>query len=54
MSRETNTHSIFYTPGRLLLANPDLLERFRKKAGLNKYDRSTFYTSHRVLGYRLP
>jgi 2,4-dienoyl-CoA reductase-like NADH-dependent reductase (Old Yellow Enzyme family) len=51
MSRETNTHSIFYTPGRLLLANPDLLERFRKKAGLNNYDRSTFYTSHRVLGY---
>ncbi|CAD6269277.1 unnamed protein product [Miscanthus lutarioriparius] len=51
MSRETNTHSMFYTPGRLLLANPDLLERFRKKPGLNKYDRSTFYTSPRVFGY---
>lgn len=37
--------------GRLFLANPDLPERFRKKAGLNKYDRSTFYTSHPVLGY---
>jgi 12-oxophytodienoic acid reductase len=37
--------------GRLFLANPDLPERFRKKAGLNKYDRSAFYTSHPVLGY---
>ncbi|TVU51609.1 hypothetical protein EJB05_03049, partial [Eragrostis curvula] len=37
--------------GRLFLANPDLPERFRKKAGLNKYDRSTFYTSDPVVGY---
>jgi 12-oxophytodienoic acid reductase len=37
--------------GRHFLANPDLPERFRKKAALNKYDRSTFYTSDPVLGY---
>ncbi|CAO2145191.1 unnamed protein product [Urochloa humidicola] len=37
--------------GRLFLANPDLPERFRKKASLNKYDRSTFYTSDPVVGY---
>ncbi|KAJ1276204.1 hypothetical protein BS78_05G196400 [Paspalum vaginatum] len=37
--------------GRLFIANPDLPERFRKKAGLNKYDRSTFYTSDPVVGY---
>uniref|UniRef100_J3KZY5 NADH:flavin oxidoreductase/NADH oxidase N-terminal domain-containing protein n=1 Tax=Oryza brachyantha TaxID=4533 RepID=J3KZY5_ORYBR len=37
--------------GRLFLANPDLPERFRRKAGLNKYDRSTFYTSDLVVGY---
>lgn len=27
------------------IANPDLPERFRLQAPLNKYDRSTFYTS---------
>lgn len=37
--------------GRLFLANPDLPERFRKRAGLNGYDRSTFYTSDPVVGY---
>ncbi|RLM69922.1 hypothetical protein C2845_PM17G14900 [Panicum miliaceum] len=37
--------------GRLFLANPDLPERFRKKAELNRYDRSTFYTSDPVVGY---
>uniref|UniRef100_A0ACD5Z9V2 Uncharacterized protein n=1 Tax=Avena sativa TaxID=4498 RepID=A0ACD5Z9V2_AVESA len=37
--------------GRLFLANPDLPERFRRNAGLNKYDRSTFYTSDPVVGY---
>ena len=31
--------------------NPDLPERFRNKAELNKYDRSTFYTSDPVVGY---
>ena len=36
---------------RLFLANPDQLEWFRKKAELNKYDRSTFYTSDPVVGY---
>lgn len=29
--------------GRLFIANPDLPERFREKAPLNAYDRSTFY-----------
>jgi N-ethylmaleimide reductase len=29
--------------GRLFIANPDLPERFRRGAGLNRYDRSTFY-----------
>ncbi|KAM3316608.1 hypothetical protein ACQJBY_034629 [Aegilops geniculata] len=37
--------------GRLFLANPDLPERFRRNAALNKYDRSTFYTSDPVVGY---
>lgn len=29
--------------GRLFIANPDLPERFRRDAPLNRYDRSTFY-----------
>lgn len=29
--------------GRLFIANPDLPERFRRHAPLNRYDRSTFY-----------
>ena len=29
--------------GRQAIANPDLLERFAKKAPLNPYDRDTFY-----------
>lgn len=29
--------------GRLFIANPDLPERFRRGAALNRYDRSTFY-----------
>jgi N-ethylmaleimide reductase len=29
--------------GRLFIANPDLPERLRRDAGLNRYDRSTFY-----------
>lgn len=29
--------------GRLFIANPDLSERFRRGASLNRYDRSTFY-----------
>ncbi|KAJ0975039.1 hypothetical protein J5N97_017004 [Dioscorea zingiberensis] len=37
--------------GRLFLANPDLPKRFQLKAQLNKYDRSTFYTSDPVVGY---
>lgn len=30
--------------GRHFLANPDLVERFRKGAALNRPDSSTFYT----------
>ena len=37
--------------GRLFLANPDLPKRFGMNARLNKYDRSTFYTSDPVVGY---
>ncbi|OEL31527.1 putative 12-oxophytodienoate reductase 5 [Dichanthelium oligosanthes] len=37
--------------GRLFLANPDLPVRFGRNTGLNKYDRSTFYTSDPVVGY---
>jgi N-ethylmaleimide reductase len=29
--------------GRLFIANPDLPERFRRDAALNRYDRPTFY-----------
>ena len=29
--------------GRLFIANPDLPERFRRRASLNHYDRPTFY-----------
>nr|GMD11169.1 putative 12-oxophytodienoate reductase 11 [Ipomoea batatas] len=37
--------------GRLFLANPDLPKRFELNAPLNKYDRSTFYTSDPIIGY---
>ncbi|GKB13108.1 putative 12-oxophytodienoate reductase 11 [Tanacetum coccineum] len=37
--------------GRLFLANPDLPKRFELDAGLNKYDRDTFYTQDPHVGY---
>ncbi|CAN7036002.1 unnamed protein product [Brassica rapa subsp. trilocularis] len=37
--------------GRLFLANPDLPRRFQLDAPLNKYDRTSFYTSDPVVGY---
>nr|XP_010930414.1 12-oxophytodienoate reductase 1 [Elaeis guineensis] len=37
--------------GRSFIANPDLPRRFELNAPLNKYDRSTFYTSDPVVGY---
>ncbi|XP_039126409.1 12-oxophytodienoate reductase 1-like [Dioscorea cayenensis subsp. rotundata] len=37
--------------GKLFLANPDLPKRFELDACLNKYDRTTFYSSDPVLGY---
>lgn len=41
-----NNHDAdFVTYGRLFVANPDLPKRFALDAELNKYDRSTFYTS---------
>ena len=37
-------HADLVCYGRKYLANPDLVERFRIGAELNKYDRATFYT----------
>ncbi|MCO5580845.1 hypothetical protein L7F22_034718 [Adiantum nelumboides] len=37
--------------GRLYISNPDLPLRFAIEAGLNAYDRSTFYTHDQVKGY---
>lgn len=37
--------------GRYFISNPDLVERFRLNAGLNKYVRKTFYTPDPVVGY---
>ncbi|XP_020081036.1 12-oxophytodienoate reductase 7 isoform X2 [Ananas comosus] len=37
--------------GRLFIANPDLVDRFRANAGLNRYKRATFYTHDPVVGY---
>ncbi|XP_060167599.1 12-oxophytodienoate reductase-like protein [Lycium barbarum] len=37
--------------GRMFLANPDLPKRFEVNAPLNKYNRSTFYTTDPVIGY---
>ncbi|KAM6599934.1 hypothetical protein CsatA_019543 [Cannabis sativa] len=41
----------FVSFGRLFIANPDLVLRFKLNAPLNKYDRNTFYTSDPVVGY---
>ncbi|MEM8720410.1 MAG: alkene reductase [Cyanobacteria bacterium P01_G01_bin.39] len=45
-----NNDADFVTYGRLFVANPDLPKRFALDAELNKYDRSTFYTSGKA-GY---
>nr|GME05982.1 12-oxophytodienoate reductase 3 [Ipomoea batatas] len=37
--------------GRLFIANPDLVLRFKLDAPLNKYNRKTFYTLDPVVGY---
>lgn len=37
--------------GRLFISNPDLVERFRVNAPLNRYVRATFYTHDPVVGY---
>ncbi|KAJ3675331.1 hypothetical protein LUZ60_004373 [Juncus effusus] len=47
--RESYADLVAY--GKWFLANPDLVRRFEINAGLNKYDRSTFYTHDPVLGY---
>jgi len=44
-------HADLVVYGRHWIANPDLPERFRLQAPLNKYDRSTFYTSDQKVGY---
>ncbi|WVZ79556.1 hypothetical protein U9M48_027121 [Paspalum notatum var. saurae] len=46
-----NGYSDLVAYGRQFIANPDLPARFATKAALNKYDRSTFYTSDPVVGY---
>ncbi|MQM16051.1 hypothetical protein Taro_049004 [Colocasia esculenta] len=37
--------------GRLFISNPDLMERLREGAPLNRYIRATFYTQDPVVGY---
>ncbi|KAL2945135.1 12-oxophytodienoate reductase 3 [Bienertia sinuspersici] len=37
--------------GRLFISNPDLVERFKVNASLNRYVRKTFYTQDPVKGY---
>ena len=37
--------------GRLFLANPDFVERIKKDAPLNAYDRSSFYSPDQIKGY---
>uniref|UniRef100_A0A803M8H0 NADH:flavin oxidoreductase/NADH oxidase N-terminal domain-containing protein n=1 Tax=Chenopodium quinoa TaxID=63459 RepID=A0A803M8H0_CHEQI len=37
--------------GRLFISNPDLVERFKVNAPLNRYLRKTFYTQDPVVGY---
>lgn len=37
--------------GRLFISNPDLVNRFKINAPLNKYDRTTFYTHDPIVGY---
>lgn len=37
--------------GRFFLSNPDLVQRFKTDAGLNPYDKDTFYTHDPVVGY---
>lgn len=37
--------------GRLFIANPDLVSRFKANAALNRYKRATFYTHDPVVGY---
>ncbi|CAO3641752.1 unnamed protein product [Cunninghamella echinulata] len=40
-----------YSFGRSFIANPDLVERVRNQWPLNKYDRTTFYSSEEPKGY---
>ncbi|KAK3418651.1 hypothetical protein EUGRSUZ_H04562 [Eucalyptus grandis] len=44
-----NADQVLY--GRLFIANPDLVLRFKINAPLNKYVRKTFYTQDPVVGY---
>lgn len=37
--------------GRLFIANPDLVQRLKYDAPLNKYNRKTFYTHDPIVGY---
>ncbi|GLT63297.1 hypothetical protein SLA2020_358710 [Shorea laevis] len=44
-------HADLVAYGRSFLANPDLPQRFKLNAPLNKYDRETFYTKDPIIGY---
>ncbi|XP_051146758.1 putative 12-oxophytodienoate reductase 11 [Andrographis paniculata] len=46
-----DSYADLITYGRLFLANPDLPKRYALDAPLNKYNRSTFYTSDPIVGY---
>ncbi|KAL0422220.1 UNVERIFIED_CONTAM: putative 12-oxophytodienoate reductase 11 [Sesamum latifolium] len=47
----TDSYADLIAYGRSFLANPDLPRRYELDAPLNKYNRSTFYTSDPVVGY---
>ena len=44
-------HADLICYGRLYLANPDFVERIKKDAPMNKYERSSFYSPDQVKGY---
>ncbi|GMH04113.1 hypothetical protein Nepgr_005952 [Nepenthes gracilis] len=51
MAAVANGDTDLVSYGRLFLANPDLVNRFKLDAPLNKYNRALFYTHDPVVGY---
>lgn len=51
MEAVANADADLVSYGRMFISNPDLVERFKAGAGLNKYIRSTFYTQDPVKGF---